>query len=265
MVATADGADAGPKPLGKVGGVVCDHSVSPFISALQVFVDYDGWRAGRAGTTSRHAPTVRLLLSTRLSLLRAALPPLLHCLHTACFSYFDNSNLSNTTQRQLQNNQTTPQCLSPDRKPSLHIRRCRDAPGTLAVIPNQIHLLTSTSDIIKIICAIVLPPLGVFLERGCGADLLINILLTILGCKSLPQNSCLLAFANLRLTHHPRHSRHHPRPLHHSQVLDASPHRQRLQSIRPRNTTRYPSKRACRHVKPQTTDRDAWIMTRGGT
>ncbi|KAF1351030.1 hypothetical protein BDV97DRAFT_397994 [Delphinella strobiligena] len=37
------------------------------------------------------------------------------------------------------------------------------------------------SDIIKIIIAIVLPPLGVFLERGCGADLLINILLTILG------------------------------------------------------------------------------------
>ena len=37
------------------------------------------------------------------------------------------------------------------------------------------------SDIIKIIFAIVLPPLGVFLERGCGADLLINILLTILG------------------------------------------------------------------------------------
>ncbi|KAJ5137356.1 stress response RCI peptide [Penicillium atrosanguineum] len=25
------------------------------------------------------------------------------------------------------------------------------------------------------------PPLGVFLERGCGADLLINICLTILG------------------------------------------------------------------------------------
>ncbi|KAI4845885.1 hypothetical protein E4T44_05370 [Aureobasidium sp. EXF-8845] len=37
------------------------------------------------------------------------------------------------------------------------------------------------SDIIKIIIAILLPPLGVFLERGCGADLLINILLTILG------------------------------------------------------------------------------------
>jgi len=37
------------------------------------------------------------------------------------------------------------------------------------------------SDIIKIICAFILPPLGVFLERGCGADLLINILLTILG------------------------------------------------------------------------------------
>ena len=37
------------------------------------------------------------------------------------------------------------------------------------------------SDIIKIIFAILLPPLGVFLERGCGADLLINILLTVLG------------------------------------------------------------------------------------
>jgi len=34
------------------------------------------------------------------------------------------------------------------------------------------------SDIIKIILAILLPPLGVFLERGCGADLLINVLLT---------------------------------------------------------------------------------------
>ncbi|KAL1920650.1 uncharacterized protein VTP21DRAFT_1027 [Calcarisporiella thermophila] len=37
------------------------------------------------------------------------------------------------------------------------------------------------TDICKIACAIVLPPLGVFLERGCTADLAINILLTILG------------------------------------------------------------------------------------
>ena len=37
------------------------------------------------------------------------------------------------------------------------------------------------SDICKIILAIILPPLGVFLERGCNADFLINILLTILG------------------------------------------------------------------------------------
>ncbi|KAI1425674.1 hypothetical protein F5Y12DRAFT_713952 [Xylaria sp. FL1777] len=39
----------------------------------------------------------------------------------------------------------------------------------------------TASDVCKIIFAIILPPLGVFLERGCGADLLINILLTILG------------------------------------------------------------------------------------
>ncbi len=37
------------------------------------------------------------------------------------------------------------------------------------------------SDICKILLAIILPPVGVFLERGCGADLLINILLTVLG------------------------------------------------------------------------------------
>ncbi|KAH6683039.1 putative plasma membrane proteolipid 3 [Halenospora varia] len=37
------------------------------------------------------------------------------------------------------------------------------------------------SDILKIILAVILPPFGVLLERGCGADLCINILLTILG------------------------------------------------------------------------------------
>ncbi|KFA45948.1 hypothetical protein S40293_07299 [Stachybotrys chartarum IBT 40293] len=37
------------------------------------------------------------------------------------------------------------------------------------------------SDICKIILAVILPPVGVFLERGCGADFFINILLTILG------------------------------------------------------------------------------------
>ncbi|KAI1177209.1 hypothetical protein F4777DRAFT_219254 [Nemania sp. FL0916] len=39
----------------------------------------------------------------------------------------------------------------------------------------------TASDICKIFFAIIIPPLGVFLERGCGADFLINILLTILG------------------------------------------------------------------------------------
>ncbi|KAI8633962.1 putative plasma membrane proteolipid 3 [Xylariaceae sp. FL1651] len=39
----------------------------------------------------------------------------------------------------------------------------------------------TASDICKILLAIILPPVGVFLERGCGADFCINILLTILG------------------------------------------------------------------------------------
>jgi len=37
------------------------------------------------------------------------------------------------------------------------------------------------SDIIKLIFAFFLPPLGVFLERGCNVELLIDILLTCLG------------------------------------------------------------------------------------
>ncbi|KAG2180960.1 hypothetical protein INT43_008542 [Umbelopsis isabellina] len=37
------------------------------------------------------------------------------------------------------------------------------------------------SDIFKFVGAVILPPLGVFLERGCNSDFFINILLTILG------------------------------------------------------------------------------------
>jgi len=39
----------------------------------------------------------------------------------------------------------------------------------------------TASDLCKIVFAVILPPLGVFLERGCGVDFLINIGLTILG------------------------------------------------------------------------------------
>ena len=37
------------------------------------------------------------------------------------------------------------------------------------------------ADIIRIIIAILLPPLGVFLQVGLGAQFWINILLTLLG------------------------------------------------------------------------------------
>lgn len=39
----------------------------------------------------------------------------------------------------------------------------------------------STIDIIRIIVAVILPPLGVFLEVGIGKHFWINILLTLLG------------------------------------------------------------------------------------
>lgn len=40
---------------------------------------------------------------------------------------------------------------------------------------------TSGDDILLIILAVLLPPLGVLLSRGLGTQFLINILLTILG------------------------------------------------------------------------------------
>ncbi len=39
----------------------------------------------------------------------------------------------------------------------------------------------SLMDIVKIICAIILPPLGVFLEVGITKHFWINIILTLLG------------------------------------------------------------------------------------
>ena len=36
-------------------------------------------------------------------------------------------------------------------------------------------------DIIRLLCAIFLPPLGVFLQVGLGVDFWINVLLTLLG------------------------------------------------------------------------------------
>lgn len=42
-------------------------------------------------------------------------------------------------------------------------------------------MAVTASDICKIILAVILPPLGVLIERGLGVDLLINIGLTLLG------------------------------------------------------------------------------------
>ncbi len=36
-------------------------------------------------------------------------------------------------------------------------------------------------DLLRIICAIFLPPLGVFLQTGLSTQLLINVLLTLFG------------------------------------------------------------------------------------
>ena len=41
--------------------------------------------------------------------------------------------------------------------------------------------MSGGAEICKVVIAIFLPPIAVLLERGCGVDLVINILLTLLG------------------------------------------------------------------------------------
>ncbi|KAF9482725.1 UPF0057-domain-containing protein [Pholiota conissans] len=42
-------------------------------------------------------------------------------------------------------------------------------------------VVSSTSDVLLYFLAIILPPVAVFLKRGCAADFWINICLSILG------------------------------------------------------------------------------------
>lgn len=39
----------------------------------------------------------------------------------------------------------------------------------------------STSDLLRVLLAVLLPPLGVFLQEGLGTQFWINVLLTLLG------------------------------------------------------------------------------------
>jgi uncharacterized membrane protein YqaE (UPF0057 family) len=50
-----------------------------------------------------------------------------------------------------------------------------------AVAKALVRLALMAMDVIRIICAILLPPLGVFLQVGFGGQFWLNILLTLLG------------------------------------------------------------------------------------
>ena len=40
---------------------------------------------------------------------------------------------------------------------------------------------TSTSDLLRVLLSVLLPPLGVFLQEGIGAQFWLNVLLTLFG------------------------------------------------------------------------------------
>jgi uncharacterized membrane protein YqaE (UPF0057 family) len=45
-------------------------------------------------------------------------------------------------------------------------------------------MAVTCGDIPRLICSVIIPPVGVFFQVGCTKDLGINILLTLLGCVS---------------------------------------------------------------------------------
>lgn len=107
------------------------------------------------------------------------------------------------------------------------------------------------SDICKIIFAVLFPPLGVFLEVGCGGQLCLNIVFTLCGmfnsvplsetglggpagtriASSLPGHPCNGSRSECMTTGADNgspdrlHPWYHPRPLHHLHSLEGPSHR----------------------------------------
>lgn len=74
-------------------------------------------------------------------------------------------------------------------------------------------MVLTWGDVCKFILAIIFPPLGVFAERGCNVDLLINIGLTLLGF--IPGTIPLAPYQCFIIVSIRGDTRH----LHHCQVL----------------------------------------------
>lgn len=46
-------------------------------------------------------------------------------------------------------------------------------------------MAVTCGDIPRVICSVLIPPVGVYFQVGCTKDLAINVLLTVLGCVFL--------------------------------------------------------------------------------
>lgn len=49
-----------------------------------------------------------------------------------------------------------------------------------------VAMAVTCGDIPRLICSVIIPPIGVYFQVGCTKDLAINVLLTLLGCVLLP-------------------------------------------------------------------------------
>ena len=92
--------------------------------------------------------------------------------------------------------QTSARCVSPPRIPNSHTTNSfliTDHVSPVSSLdPSGVARWSSSFPSF----AIILPPLGVFLERGCGADLLINILLVRLSLHSSLPGSANVPFSD---------------------------------------------------------------------
>ncbi len=57
----------------------------------------------------------------------------------------------------------------------------KDQPTNGELVVNEIKTTTGGGDVLRILLAILLPPVGVFLQVGIGMQFWINLLLTFLG------------------------------------------------------------------------------------
>lgn len=64
---------------------------------------------------------------------------------------------------------------------------------------NSTTMAVTCGDIPRVICSVLIPPVGVYFQVGCTKDLAINVLLTVLGYVSLSAFLLVVLYTGISL------------------------------------------------------------------